>query len=530
MRGWSALLGALGFVALLFALLSLLLLVLGGAAASDLPWLWGNLILGLVLLGIAFATSLDELRERMRSGEARRVGRYGTSAIASTALGIAILGLLGYLGEQNSARFDWSEAKVHSLTDQTLKVLGGLETDVELTALFSPVDQSRVRPLLERYANASPRLVLTWADPTARPDLVEKLGAAREQLSGGLVHVKLGAESTFVDDVDEERLTNALVKLTRTGVKKVYFLEGHNERPAAGDAANEEGGFGRAADALRNENYQIETLVLATKPEVPDDADVVVIAGPTRPLLDAEHAALRRYLERGGALLAMVDPMAKTDLGADLGGLGVRLGDDYVIDQVQGLFGRAATPVANQYADHPITKDLREVTLFHLVRSVRARDDAKDRFREIVLTGESSWAETDLDGRPAFGRGDLRGPVPIAIAGSPRIGDDGAQPAAAEGGEAKRETRLVVFGDSDFAANELIDAYRNRDLFVNAVNWLLGDVEAISIRPHQSRASRFQLTSEQFQGLRALALFVLPESLAALGAFAWWTRRRAPGR
>jgi ABC-type uncharacterized transport system involved in gliding motility auxiliary subunit len=527
-RGWSALLGALGFVALLFALLSLLLLVLGGAAASDLPWLWGNLVLGLVLLGIAFATSLDELRERMRSGEARRVGRYGTSAIASTALGIAILGLLGYLGERNSARFDWSEAKVHSLTDQTQKVLAGLEGDVELTALFSPVDQPRVRPLLERYANASPRFKLTWADPTARPDLVEKLGAAREQLAGGLVHVQLGAESTFVDDVDEERLTNTLVKLTRTGVKKVYFLEGHNERPAAGDAANEEGGFGRAADALRNENYQIETLVLATKPEVPDDADVVVIAGPTRPLLDSEHAALRRYLERGGALFAMVDPMAKTDLGADLGELGVRLGDDYVIDQVQGLFGRAATPVANQYADHPITKDLREVTLFHLVRSVRARDDAKDRFREIVLTGESSWAETDLDARPAFGKGDLRGPVPIAIAGSPKVGD-GAAPAAAEG-EEKQEARLVVFGDSDFATNELIDAYRNRDLFVNAVNWLLGDVEAISIRPHQSRASRFQLTSEQFQGLRALALFVLPESLAALGAFAWWTRRRAPGR
>jgi ABC-type uncharacterized transport system involved in gliding motility auxiliary subunit len=527
-KGWSALLGALGLVALLFALISLVLLLVSGGS-----WLWflGNLALGLVLLAIAVLTSLDELLARARSGEARRVGKYGTSAIASTLLGIAILGLLGYLAEQNSVRFDWSEAKVHSLSDQSQKVLQGLDRDVEVTALYSAVEQPTVRPLLERYAYASPRFKVSWADPTARPDLVEKLGAARDQLAGGLVHVKIGEESTFVDDVDEERLTNAVVKLTRTAVKRVYFLEGHNERPVAGDEAGQEGGFGRAADALRNENYQVETLVLATKGEVPDDAHVVVIAGATRTFLPQEHAALQRYLERGGSLLVMIDPMAKTDLYEDLHRWGVRPGDDYVIDQVQGIFGRAATPVADRYADHPITRDLREVTLFHLVRSVRADADAQARFQEIVLTGESSWAETSLDGRPSFGGADVRGPVPVAVAGTPAVGDGAASAAdaAAEEGE-KKTARLVVFGDSDFATNELIDAYRNRDLFLNSVNWLLGDVEAISIRPNQSRASRFQLTSEQFQNLRALSLFVLPELLAALGAVAWWTRRRAPGR
>jgi ABC-type uncharacterized transport system involved in gliding motility auxiliary subunit len=534
-KGWSALLGALGFVALLFAVIAVLLLVLGGGAASDLPWLWGNLIVGLVLLGVAFATSLDELRARARSGEARRVGKYGTSAIAGTLLGIAILGLLGFLAERNSVRFDWTESGIHSLSDQSQKVLAGLDKDVEVTALYSAVEQPAIRPLLERYGYASPRFKVTWADPTARPDLVESLGAEREKLAGGLLHVKLGAESTFIDDVDEERLTNALVKLTRTAVKRVYFVEGHNERAASGETAAEEGGFARIADALRNENYQVETLVLGTVADVPEDADVVVIGGATRPFLPQEHAALQRYLARGGALLVMLDPMAKTDLYADLKSWGVKLGEDYVIDQVQGLFGRAATPVADRYGDHDITRDLREVTLFHLVRSVRAEEAAKDQFAEIVLTGESSWAETSLDPRPAFGQGDTKGPVPIAVAGTPKLDGVAPPPVSAEGEQAagedeKKTPRLVVFGDSDFVTNELIDAYRNRDLFLNAVNWLLGDVQAISIRPNQARASRFQLTSEQFQSLRALSLFVLPQLLAALGAFAWWSRRRAPGR
>jgi len=528
--GWSALLGALGLVALLFGLLSLLVLLLAGGQEADLLWVWGNLGVGVVLLVAALLSGLDDLRERMRSGEARRVGKYGTSAVASTLLGIAIIGLLSYLGTQNSVRFDWTETGLHSLADQTQKVLGGLERDVEVVAFYSPMEMARVRPLLEKYEYASERFRVTYADPNARPDLVESYGIEREQLSDGVIHVTLGDQSTRVDEATEERLTNALVKLTRTADRKVYFVTGHNERPAVGEGADAEGGFGRAADALRNENYRADELVLAARGEVPEDADAVVLAGPTRPLLPEEHDGLRRYLEGGGALLVLLDPMAQTDLYDDLEAWGVEVGDDFVIDQVQGLFGRPATPLAAQYGDHPITRDLREVTLFHLVRSVQPREAAGD-LRSIVYTSESSWAETNLEEQPELGPDDRKGPVSVAVAGTLRSGDgeegDGAEAAEADAGAAGR---LVVVGDSDFASNELIGAYRNRDLFLNAINWLLGDVEAISIRPNRARASRLQLSTEQFARIRTLSLFVLPEALAVLGAVAWWSRRRAPGR
>jgi ABC-type uncharacterized transport system involved in gliding motility auxiliary subunit len=140
------------------------------------------------------------------------------------------------------------------------------------------------------------------------------------------------------------------------------------------------------------------------------------------------------------------------------------------------------------------------------------------------------------EGRAELGAEDVRGPVTVAVAGSPPgIGADG-DPAAAEEPQpeaadaAPKKPRLVVFGDSDFATNQLIDAYRNRDLFVNSVNWLLGDVEAIAVRPQQSRASRLQLSNEQLSTIRYLSLFVLPELIAIAGVLAWWSRRRAPGR
>ena len=526
MSRYTSLLGALGGVALLFGIASLLLSAFSpGVALWDLSWIWGNFVLGALLLVAWAAFGFEGLRERMGSGEARRVGTYGSSAIASTLLAIAIVAALGYFAARNPVRFDWTEAGVHSLSDQTKKLLAGLERDVQVTALFPRVEQLQVEPVLERYAYESPRFQYTLADPNERPDLVEALGIERERLRQGLLHVTLGEERTTLEDVSEEAITNALVKLTRTGQKKVYFLVGHNERSVDGEGAAEAEGFARAAEALVNENYAFETLLLATRGEVPDDADAVVVAGPTLPMIPEEEAALERYLTGGGALLVMVDPNANTNLYASLSRWGVDLGADVIVDYLQGLFGRATTPLAAEYPSHPINAGLREPVMFHVARSVRARADARDRFAEIVRTSAESWAERNLtSGRAERDADDLPGPVPVAVAGT-------LPAAGAEGGEAAAEPgRLVVFGDSDFAANQLIDAYRNRDLFVNSVNWLLGDVEAISIRPGASRASRFNPSQEQFTTIRYLSLFVLPELIAVLGVLAWWWRRRAPGR
>jgi ABC-type uncharacterized transport system involved in gliding motility auxiliary subunit len=586
----SSLLAALGLVGLVFAVLHFLLGLFG--AGFDPLWVGANLVAGVVLLALAAALNLDALRERMSSGEARRAGKYGTSAILSTGLVLVILGLLAFLSTRYHWRFDWSEAKVHSLSDQSRKLLTGLDRDVEVVAFYAPLDMQPARDLLDRYAYESARFKVQYVDPNEHPELLARYEIAPEKLGNGLVRIALGDESVEVDEVTEENVTNAMVKLARTGEKKVYFLEGHGERAAEGEAGGRKEGYERAADALRNENYRVEKLLLAAKGEVPPDADVLVIPGPTRPLLPAEREALRRYLERGGAVFVLVDPRAQTDLVEDVRAWGVNLGEDIVVDRELALFGRATTPFAGRYAEsHEITKDLRDTTLFNAARSVRSAGDGKASLTEIVFTGNASWAETDLqrffgEGTAELGESDLRGPVSIAVAGTLRLagggaaaeakageakpgeapaGDaqakapsgeaaeaeassgagaepegasgEGAQAEGASGEEAKAaaketgpEARIAVFGDSDFASNELVEAYRNRDLFVNTVNWLMGDVEAISIRPARSRASRFQLTQEQFLGIRSLSLFVLPEAIAIVGVLVWWSRRRAPER
>ena len=128
----------------------------------------------------------------------------------------------------------------------------------------------------------------------------------------------------------------------------------------------------------------------------------------------------------------------------------------------------------------------------------------------------------DIEGTAAFDDGEIEGPVPIAVAGTPALDLTGDA-------EPTEPGRLVVFGDVDFASNEFLDAYRNKDLFVNSVNWLIGDVEAIAIRPNMSRASTFELSEEQFRDIRAFSLFVFPELIAICGVFTWWSRRHPAG-
>jgi ABC-type uncharacterized transport system involved in gliding motility auxiliary subunit len=531
----TGLLGWLGAIALLFGLLNLILQLFSGFTflSLDLPWIWANFVIGLVLLGIALVSNLDAFRERLRSGGARRAGKYGTSAVAQAALGVALLALLAFLSTRYHHRWDWTESGSHSLSEQTQKVLDGLSQDVQVTAFYQPVAAQPARDLLDRYQYASPRFQVSFVDPQSRPGLVKELGVDESKLGKGLVVVKLGPEQVEVDEPTEQAVTNALVKLTRRDKKKVYFLTGHNERPAQGDGAGEEQGFQFAGEALQNENYQVEPLLLAAKGDVPEDADVLVVAGPTQPFHPTEKEALKRYLGRGGALLVLLDPRAQTDLYDALAEWGVDIGDDVVVDRVQGLFGRPVSPFAAEYPPHPITAGLREPTLFHVARSVQPKPETGQAFSVLVKTSAESWAERDVDGLFRSGRaelddGDLRGPVPLAVAGQVDLSGNGAAPAAdaaKEGEAAKPQARIVVVGDADFATNGLLRQFRNRDFFVNSVNWLLGDVEAISVRSDDARASRLQLTPQVFAQLRYLSLFVLPEAIAVIGVLVWWRRR-----
>ncbi len=533
MTGWSALLGGLGAVALGFGILTAILAIF--QPVMDFGWVLANLLVGVLLLGGAVASSLDSLRERMDSGEARRVGRYGGSALVGTVSGVAILCGIAFLCTRHSQRFDWTEQKINTLSEQSLDLLQRLDRDVQMTAFFNAADAPPVRDLLDRYDYGSDRVSLEFVDPNRRPDLVEALGLDGEALARGFVRIAQGEAHLDLDQFSESEVTNAILKLISGEGRKIYFIEGHNERSLEDERGEGAKGYSQAALALANETYTVESLLLASVGDVPMDADAVVLAGPTRPLLDAEHEVLNRYLGRGGAMMVMLDPRANTDVAAALVAWGIEVGEDVIFDAKLALFGQASSPFSGRYENHPITAKMRDTVLFHLARSVRVREGGAAQLSEIVFTGEESWAERNLQewtatGKAEYDLDDLIGPVPILVAGTLPVAQEEAESGDDQSDPSAKDARIVVVGDSDFATNELIANYQNRDLFVNSVNWLVDDTDQIAIRPPVSRASRFKMTGEQFMRIQYLSLFVVPEAIAVVGVVSWWMRRKRPVR
>lgn len=543
MKRFSTLWIGLGAVAVGFSLLSLLLTLIFGPFIED-AWSWGNLIVGVILLVIGLGSDRELLRMAFRSEGAKRVGKGGGNSLSRTFLSIAILAGIGFLLSQHSMRFDWSETGKNTLAPQTVELLHGLSEEVEIVGFFANGDPPRnVRSLLGRYAHENKGIHLRFVDPNQRPDLIEHYGVPQETLpGGGLVHIAIGDRSenlTRLIDVEtpdpsdsrselsEYLLTNAIVRISKTEKPRVYFLEGHGERSIEGNVANLPDGFLEAGVALRETGIETGRLLFLSTGKIPDDADVLVIAGPQRGLPEDEIQAIETYVTQGGALLLMLEPKVVSGLEKFLSTWGIRVGDDMIIDQQQGVSTQVATPLVSIYGDHPISRNLNEATVFHVARSVvLASEEESADLIEILYSSEDSWAEQNLDAFFASGElekdeNDFIGPIPLAIAGTL------THPSQGEALDLNANTTsyIVVFGDADFASNQLLSLVKNRDLFLNTVQWLIEGDDNIAIRAPRTRASRFRPTEAQMNVIRILTIFVMPEAIALLGVWVRWRRR-----
>jgi ABC-type uncharacterized transport system involved in gliding motility auxiliary subunit len=284
----------------------------------------------------------------------------------------------------------------------------------------------------------------------------------------------------------------------------------------------------------------VERLVLAQMKDVPADATVVLIAGPTTDILPAEAEALRRYLAKAGKLMVMLDP----PIGANAAPLpllegilkewGITPSRTVVVD-VSGATNDPSIAVAATYPLHAITERFATLTIYPLARGIDVVEGGSDGRvpQKIVETTRGSWAESNLASLTGDtgvsmdeASGDKPGPIALAVAVSAPVEGAAASSTPPATGEAlKPETRIVVFGDSDFPSNAYGGVPGNMNLFANTVSWLAQQENLIAIRPTEAADRRVTMTPRQ-QTLAALtSMFILPGLVFAAGIFTWWRRR-----
>jgi len=446
----------------------------------------------------------------IRSYFSRRSGKLGTNTLVMSGAVIAIVGLVNVLGYRHHKRIDLTTEQLYSLSDQTRKIVSSLNQDVEVMRFHKEEDQL-LKDRMQEYRDLSRRVTYQLIDPQDKPDVAKKHGITHL----GETIVVSGARTERLEETGEQAITNAILKVTRDKLKKICFIEGHGEKSLSPSEKDQGENYSAVDRALKNENYQTASINLVTSREVPSDCDVLVLAGPKQGLLTQETAMIGKYLEGGGKAMLLLDPQMNPNLGDVLSGWGIQLGDDLILDQsAVGIQLGQAVPIARAAGSHPITKDFgRSMMLFPLARSVSTSSGGEAASTELLKTSDESFAKTDYkDGRAEFTSGkDKRGPITIAVAGTKMAGD--------------KESRLLVVGDSDFAADAYVENVRNGDLFLNSINWLAQDEELISIRPRSPTDRKITMTGSQRNMLFWLTVIFMPGAVIGSGIYIWWKRK-----
>ncbi len=454
----------------------------------------------------------------------RRMRRQANSWVYTLAV-IGILVLINALASRYSWRFDMTRNQQFTLAPQTREVLANLPGKVTVIGFYANNEMesgmgSYMAGLLKEYAHHS-RGKLSWkiVDPATAPSLVREY----EIPTSAVTVVAYGEKREMLDQWDlmgsfdpetgrpringEQALTNAIIRVTAAHTPKAYFLTGYETAELRALRRH-----------MQEENYQWAELNLIEEQAIPEDAELLVLAGPRRDLTGEEIQRIDEWLLRtGGRLLLMVDPGHDLpNLAGWLQGWGITLRDDVVIDAGRH-YGYDPAAVVPLYGTHPITNKVDSADLAMVLpraRSMAVEETPREglKLEELLTSSRESWGETDLTAPPERGEQDPAGPLTLAVA-------------ATREQEGRPEARMVVVGSSGFATDDVLQIQGNLDFVMNAMAWLVDKGESVTIRAKEVIQEPLFLTAQTATGILVATVVVVPLALLVMGGAIWYRRR-----
>ncbi len=491
-------------------------LLFARAVYPELLWLTA-------IVSVLLVASLGGLIHFNRQALRGRTAAYGLNAGITVLLVLALVGVLNFLGSRYPQKLDLTKNKVHTLSDQTVKVIKGLQKPVKAT-LFSKIGQKeQVRPLLENLKALNPKFEVEFTDPDREPLRAKQLGIKKY----GTLNLVVGARETRVEDPTEEKITNALLKVLKEKPPILCTIAGHGERSFS---STQPDGYDSARKALVNQAYEFKELNLAQETAIPAECGALAILGPNKAFFPAEVKLISDYLENGGrAVIAMDINTSGEEFAPELHAIlekwNIKAQKGLIVDPLSRMLGvDASVPILAAFAkDQAITKDFQGNCYFPFLRPLEILPNAPAslKIQWLAQTTPKSWAVTDMksisSGQVQFNPAkDKGGPLTAAIVADGKLKDS----------KASRNTRLVVFGTSQFATNNYSRFGGNLDLLLNSVSWVMEDESLISIRAKEDEAGKVELSQKQGTVIFLLTVIIIPLLVSAAGIAIWAWRRR----
>lgn len=488
-------------------------------------------------------------RSWVREGLTSRSARYSANVatVVLSLLGIVIL--INIIGYQYHYRFDLSSGRAHSLSPQSLRVLGDInraDEKVTVTA-FAPSEsgiRDEIQTLADRYLFLSRELTFSFVDPDIQRELSESKGITRVPS----ILFELGDKRSVISDIDEAHFTSALMAVRKTESPIISFLAGHNE-PDPYSVNEAEDGLSMLRDRLELENYEVNQLRIPESNGIPAETKVLIIVNPRTALHAMEIDAIGEYLKNGGSMICMLEPGNDAGLSGLLAEYGIAVNNDVVLDDERNFFGDISSPVLAGNYENPITSPPGSQESMNLVflHAGSLGFTTTNRLPGVIIgslvkTYGTGWSETsdeyrydqDTDKRESLEMA-LMATLPMeagnsATSGTPseetpagrESADTGEAPEEAETGEV---SEVMAVNDSSFVLNANIDYYDNSDFILNAVNHMAMSDDLVTIRAPQTTLRPMEVTKVQASVVFAFSVVLTPLLIAAVGGLVWWRRR-----
>ena len=475
----------------------------------------GTLIsLAVFIVSLAIYVILEP--QKTRQAFTGRQARYGSNTVITFIAFLGILFVANWFVYNNPQRWDVTEDRINTLAPETIQALETLPEPVTAVAFYASLSTESATELLDNFkANSKGKFDYRFINPDTDPVAAREAGITGD----GKIMLIMGERREIANFASETELTKALIKLINPTARAVYFLTGHGE--ASLDYSDIS--FSTAKQTLESKNYTVNSLNLLAENKIPEDALAVIVAGPMKPVSEQEVKLLKDFVDAGGSLVVMENPLLLTDFGDAPDPLadylardwGILLNDDIIIDLNSQSPLNAISASASQ---HPITANL---SANYLVIMPRARSlsltSPADGITQTALlfTSPNSWGEvsfTSAEGtQVSFDSEDLPGPLVMAASGE-NTATDG---------------RVVVIGNSFFASNDAFDAFGNGNFFINTVDWSAEQENLINITPNTPTARTF-VPPTQIQLLIILlgSILLIPGLVVFAGVSSWLARRR----
>lgn len=515
-------------------------------------------LLAVILFLICF---MNLKKSSQKSSKLYLSKKYGIIIIAIVSIGFLFVGI-NFLAYTYNQRWDVTKAKQHTLTGSTINLVKALKQEVQLTAFYVGMPPKYLEDLFEEYERLSEGKIKTEIiDPIVQIGYAAKFGNV---ISGkeNKVIVQSGVERMDIDftktPLSEEQLTNAILRVTRKA-RNIYSLTGHREYSIHDEGDN---GLSTLSKLLSSNNISSKELMLGIEKEIPEDCDVLIIAGPHDTLTEKEKITIEEYLKRGGDALFLIEHIIVTtpdnplteeekdknpSLNSILNKWGINIGNDIVVDLSSHASGDVGSPATRNYMPHKAITENLDYTFYVRPRSISILENRRKSIKiaPIVFTTskEKSWAETNRTLQIEFDETvDTPGPVPIAFVildptsqtsqGRSSPGSDGSAGVPASGvnlnqnvgKEKMSDTRIIVFTDADFLTNVFINKYSNAEMGLNIINWLSELDYRVFLDQKEIKVERFDLTSKQ-KRIIVIILFLMPVLVAITGIMTWLRQR-----